>query len=102
MSISKKLFISYAHKDGMEFTRRLAFALSMYIDVFWDRKLQTGDFPSQLENEIEVCDFFLFVMTPYSIVSEWCQRELSHAEKHNKGIAMARVYNGADTIDEDL
>ena len=47
------VFISYAHKDGMEFTRRLAFALSMYMDVFWDRRLQAGPYPPQLLKEIE-------------------------------------------------
>lgn len=96
------VFISYAHKDGMEFTQRLSFALSMYMDMFWDRRLQAGDFPSQLYDEINQRDYFLLVMTPYSKVSEWCRAELLHAEKSNKKIALARVYDDADTATWDI
>jgi hypothetical protein len=49
----KSVFISYAHKDAMDFTRRLAFDLSFFADVFWDRRLQAGKYPPQLKQEIE-------------------------------------------------
>lgn len=88
----KSVFISYAHKDGLDFTRRLAYALSMYMDVFWDRQLPAADFPSQLKAEIEKRDYLLLVMTPHSVVSRWCKRELRHAEKHGKKIVLARVF----------
>ena len=41
-------------------------------------------------------------MTPFSIASEWCQRELQHAEEHGKGIVLARIFNGDGTIDPQL
>lgn len=97
-----KLFISYAHKDGMDFTRRIAFALEMYMDIFWDRRLQAGEFPTQLEAEIESSDYLLYIMTPYSIVSEWCKREIDHALKHEKKLLMARIYTGEHSIHEDF
>ncbi len=102
MTDRPSVFISYAHKDGMEFVRRLAFALEMYMDVYWDRRLQAGEYPAQLFSEIEVRDYFIFVMTPYSLGSEWCQKELSYAEKHEKPIALARVYSGEGTTDSEL
>ena len=102
MSVQKSVFISYAHKDGLDFTRRLSYALSMYMDVFWDRRLPAVDFPSQIEEEIENRDFLLLVMTPFSIASEWCQRELQHAEKHKKGIVLARVFSGEGTTNPQL
>ena len=82
---SKKpsVFISYAHKDSMEFTHRLAFALSMYMDVFWDRRLQAGPYPLQLMQEIESRDFFVLIMSPYSLNSEWCEMEREHLWKMN-------------------
>ena len=64
--VKPSVFISYAHKDSMEFTRRLVFSLGMYMDVFWDRRLQSGPYPSQLFSEIEKRDFFLFVQSPYA------------------------------------
>jgi hypothetical protein len=102
MTNRPSVFISYGHKDGMEFVRRLAFALEMYMDVFWDRRLQAGEYPTQLYSEIEHRDYFLFVITPYSLGSEWCEKELSHAEKHGKPISLARVYLGDGTCDPKL
>ncbi len=94
----QRVFISYAHKDGLDFTRRLAFALSMYIDVFWDRKLQIGDFPSQLYTEVETSDNFILVMTPHSLNSDWCRKELTHAEKMGKKIALVQLYSVDDQL----
>ncbi len=74
------IFVSYAHRDSMEFTRRLVFSLSMYMDVFWDRRLQSGPYPQQLYSEIEKNDYFLFVISPSSLESEWCLKELRYAE----------------------
>jgi len=102
MSTRKSAFISYAHKDGLEFTRRLAYALSIYMDVFWDRRLPATTYPEELEAQIEQRDFLIFIMTPFSIDSEWCRRELAHAEKHGKGIVLAQVFSGAGTTDPDL
>jgi hypothetical protein len=87
------VFISYAHKDGMEFTRRLAFALSLYMDVFWDRRLQAGEYPPQLYKEIEARDFILLVMSPYSLNSVWCLDECDYAVRHGKKVVLARIYD---------
>jgi hypothetical protein len=96
------IFISYAHKDGLDFVRRLAFALEMYMDVFWDRRLLAGEYPLQLQNEIKNRDYFLFVMTPYSLVSEWCQKELKYAGGFEKPISLARVYSGNEAGELEL
>jgi hypothetical protein len=98
----QSVFISYAHKDGLDFTRRLAFALSMYMDVFWDRRLQAGEYPPQLYAEIEAKDHFLLVLTPYSVASEWCEAELAHAEQNKKPITLALVYRAEETQAEEL
>lgn len=86
----KSVFISYAHKDSLDFTRRLTYALAFYMDVFWDRRLEAGEFPTQLLAEIERCEHFLLILSPHSLASEWCQKELSHAEGLNKKITLAR------------
>lgn len=86
----------------MEFVRRLSFALEMYMDVYWDRQLQAGPYPIQLFSEIEKRDYLVFVMTPYSLKSKWCRRELHYAEKDGKPIALARVFSGNGTCDPKL
>lgn len=108
MSVSEQsVFISYAHLDGLEFTRRIAFALGLYMDVFWDRRLKSGKFPEQLENEVKSRDYFLFVLTPASVNSEWCRRELefaieSESNSRNGKIALARIYPHNDEIYYDF
>lgn len=98
----QSVFISYAHKDGMEITRQLVFSLEMYMDVYWDRHLQSGNFPNQLYEKIEAQDHFLLVMTPHSLESEWCRKELEYAEKKEKSIILARIYSGDGTTDPQL
>ncbi|MBN8634691.1 MAG: toll/interleukin-1 receptor domain-containing protein [Anaerolineae bacterium] len=93
MSLRPSAFISYSHQDGADFTHRLVFGLSMYMDVFFDIHLQAGDYPKQLFKEIEKRDHFLFVMTPYSIKSKWCRDELEYAEKCGKSITLAMVFD---------
>lgn len=99
-------FISYAHKDAMEFTRRFAFALSMYMEVYWDRRLQTGEFAPQLFAEIDACDFFVLVLSPYSLREDgWCRKELEHAQQQKSDrIVLARLYrdSGFPEFEQEL
>lgn len=84
----KSVFISYAHKDNTEnFVFELGYSLNMYMDAFWDVKLQAGAWSEQLINKIKECNAFLVVMS-YSQKheSEWCQKELDMARNENKTI----------------
>lgn len=99
--MSNNIFISYSHNDGYDFTRRLVFALELYMNVFWDRKLEAGDFPEYLNHEIEKCDCIVFIMTPSSIVSEWCIHEIKYAQELNKKLAPVRVFIG-DSYDKNI
>ncbi len=58
MSNRPSVYISYAHTDGMDFVRRLGFALGMYMDVYWSRRVPLGEYPASLYAEIDKCDFF--------------------------------------------
>lgn len=78
-----KLFLSYAHKDTWNFAHRLFFALELYIgreNLFWDTLIPPGPFPEHLKDEIEACDFFVAVMSPYAAREDgWCRKELQIA-----------------------
>ena len=102
MSNRPSVYISFAHTDAMAFVRRLAFALELYVDVYWDRRVQRGEPPVQLLEEIARCDYFLLVTTPYSLVSEWCNAQLSYAHAHSKPIALAHIYAGEGMTDPQL
>ncbi len=98
------IFISYSHEDAKDFVRWLAFALSFHIDVYWDRKLKSGQFSPQLYAEIEKREFFLLVMSSNSLRNDgWCMKELAHAQKHNdNGIILARIHTGPEFINDAL
>ncbi len=86
--LGKSVFISYAHKDDTEnFVSRLGYSLDMYVDAFWDAKLQIGSWDKQLIIRIQSCEIFLVVMSLYQKeASEWCKRELDAALIARKAI----------------
>src|SRR5258708_30300100 len=89
------VFISYAHGDGLDFVRQLAFALGFYTDVFYDRHIESGPYPEQLYEQIRSSTHFLLVMTPFSLREDgWCMKELACAEQyHREGICLAKRYH---------
>ncbi len=86
------VFVSYAHEDS-GFVRELARELSLHgTDVWIDYvELLVGD--SMIERvaaAIAEEDFVLAVVSPDSVQSGWCQRELSLAA--TRGISEKRVF----------
>jgi hypothetical protein len=64
-------------------------SLSRYVKTTWthDRDIEKGTtFGRVIEVGIENADNFFFFISPLSITSEYCQKELAHALKYNKRI----------------
>src|SRR6266436_4451025 len=102
---SEEVFISYSRKDK-EFVRRLHEALKRrdreaWVD--WEDVRPTEDFMQAIFGAIEGSDTFIFVLTPDSVASLVCGREIAHAAAHNKRMVpiVAREVN-ADTVPEAL
>ena len=82
----QEVFISYSRKDK-EFVRRLDEALQTrgreaWVD--WEGIRPTEEFMQAIYGAIEGADTFVFVLTPDSVASEVCAREIAHAASHNK------------------
>jgi WD40 repeat protein len=99
------LFISYSRKDK-DFVRRLDESLKSrgreaWVD--WEDIRPTEDFMQAIYGAIEGVDTFVFVLTPDSVASVVCGREIAHAAAHNKRMVpiVARDVN-ADTVHEAL
>ena len=83
-----QIFISYARED-------IDFA-SKVVDALAENKLETWlDWKSLPKGEkvqeeifqaIEQSDIFLFLISPDSVTSPWCQKEINHAVKNHKRI----------------
>ena len=82
------LFISYSRRDS-EFVRRLAGALEERGKTVWldTEGIEAGEvFPLALKRAIEESDAFVFVITPDSVASPFCEQEIEHAEALGKRI----------------
>ena len=79
-------FISYSRKDK-DFVSTLyaAFERSQKnIWVDWNNIPLTSDWWAEIEKGIEGADTFVFVISPDSIASEICGKEILHAVRNNK------------------
>jgi WD40 repeat protein len=82
------VFVSYSRRDG-EFVRRLVDALAekgkeAWVDVEGIRDAEV--FPERLRAAIEESDGFLFVISPESVASGYCEQEVEHALELHKRI----------------
>lgn len=81
-----RIFISYSHVDIL-FVNKLVEALPEKYDVWVDRDLKPGEFWQQkINDQIVMCDIFLYVLTNESVESSYCQQEFILAKHYNKVI----------------
>jgi WD40 repeat protein len=82
------VFISYSRRDG-EFVRRLAADLEASGKSVWIDTQGIGDgevFPDAIRRAIEGADGFVFVITPESVASRYCENEVDYALELNKRV----------------
>lgn len=80
------VFISYSRKDG-DFARELNEKLQDAGKMTWfdQESISTGvDFEKEIFKGIDSADNFLFVISPDSVESEYCEREVEYAQSLNK------------------
>ena len=94
------VFISYSRKDKA-FVQRLDEALRQrereaWVD--WEGIRPTEEFMQAIYSAIEGADTFLFILTPDSIASVVCGKEIAHAVAQNKRMIplVARDVNAAE------
>jgi len=81
-----QVFISYSRRDK-EFVRRLGEALAAqqrkaWID--WKDIPLTAEWQKEIFANIEAADSFVFVISPDSVASANCKKEIEHASANNK------------------
>lgn len=87
------VFISYAHEDAA-FANALKGDLRRSgISVWIDERLKAADvaWKKQLEVAIQKQDYLLFLMTPCSVASPYCQWEVDTAHVSNKDVIALMV-----------
>lgn len=83
-----QIFISYSRKD-LGIAEKIIDALAKYdLEPWIDWKsIPKGEtFESEIQQGIEKAEIFLFLISPDSIQSGWCNKEIVHAVKNGKRI----------------
>jgi WD40 repeat protein len=93
------LFISYSRKDS-PFVRELDARLQelkrkTWVD--WDSVRPGSEFPPKIRAGIEGAANFIFVISPDSVSSGWCQLELAHAVENHKRL-ISILYRPVDPM----
>lgn len=97
------IFISYSRKDA-NFMRRLHAALSEHgrdVWVDWEDIPLTANWWQEICAAIEAADAFIFIISPDSIASEVCHREIEHAVQNNKRF-IPLLYRDISGVDKNL
>jgi WD40 repeat protein len=97
--VTADVFISYSRRDA-EFVHRLDAALSdcgKEVWVDWEDIPPTAEWLERVFEGIERSDNFLFVITPQSLTSEICARELAHAVALQKRLVPVLVRDPGGT-----
>ncbi len=80
------VFISYSRKDK-DFVKRLhgeLAALNRDVWVDWEDIPATADWWREIQGGIESADTFVFIISPDSVASEVCEKEIEYALANNK------------------
>ena len=76
-----RLFISYAHVDTV-LCKQIVEKLRAVHEVWYDENLLAGqDWWDRIQEKLEWCEGFIYLLSPESIVSEYCQKEFAHARE---------------------
>lgn len=97
-----RLFICYASADKDRVRDVVTALRDGGHDPWVDEGLDPGqDWQAQLLTEIKRCDALVYILTPHSVESEWCQWEFAEAVKHGKPVIPV-LLNAATTIPAPL
>ena len=81
-----KLFVSYARVDK-PLCKQIAEHLQDVHEVWYDRRLHAGqDWWDEIVRRLRWCDSFVYLLSPESVVSPYCQREYKIASDAGKPV----------------
>ncbi|MBN1564978.1 MAG: SUMF1/EgtB/PvdO family nonheme iron enzyme [Anaerolineae bacterium] len=82
-----RLFISYAHDDYALVQPIVEILRHGGHDPWFDHRLLPGDdWQAELHRSIVACDAFVYMLSPESLISQWCQWEFAEAVKLEKPV----------------
>ena len=81
------VFVCYAHEDTDAVYREIAWLNDYGVNVWYDEGISPGhEWREELAAAIQGCTRVLYFVTPNSVVSEHCRRELNFAQEENREV----------------
>ena len=81
------VFVCYAHEDTDAVYPEIAWLNDYGVDVWYDEGISPGhEWREELASAIQGCTRVLYFVTPNSVVSEHCRRELNFAQEENREV----------------
>jgi TolB-like protein/tetratricopeptide (TPR) repeat protein len=85
--VSPYIFVSYSHDDSESVHPEIARARDLGIQVWYDEGIKAGSsWRDDLAEKIHDCALFVFFVSPQSVTSQHCLREVNYAEECGKPI----------------
>jgi hypothetical protein len=82
-----RLFVSYARVDKPFCVQIVDMLDDSRHDVWFDHRIQVGqDWWEEITREVTICDGFVYLISPESVASKYCQKELKMAMSNGKPI----------------
>ncbi len=79
------VFVCYAHEDSDDVYPEIRWLQDQGVNVWWDDGIKPGsEWSDALADAIEGCAHFVYFITPRSVATENCRRELNHAIAENR------------------
>jgi TolB-like protein/Tfp pilus assembly protein PilF len=81
------VFVCYAHEDSEAVFREIAWLNDYGVNVWYDEGISPGnEWREELAAAIQGCSRILFFVSPRSVVSEHCRRELNFAQEEGREV----------------
>jgi hypothetical protein len=97
-----RLFISYARVDR-PFCEQIVQTLEAAHEVWYDKRLHAGKkWWDQITARLAWCDGFVYLLSPESVASEYCQKEYAVARSEGKPIFPVMIRARTDIPDDLL
>ena len=81
------VFVCYAHEDSDSVYSEIAWLNDYGVNVWYDEGISPGhEWTDELASAIQGCTRVLYFVTPNSVASEHCRRELNFAQDENREV----------------
>ncbi len=86
------VFMSYSHEDKELAYPELQRLHGLGYRIWYDKRIALGtEWRKEIADAIEGCAVFLVFLSPDAVKSKWVQREIHHADGHDKLIAAVHL-----------